>query len=179
MATKVSNKTVEFIRLGNPWLVGRNVNRVVPIYALHNVLAPDFDRNATLQAIKHIAFDVSKGLDAGLRDRVTVTNEEDATDLEQTVFGLLAPERRIFRDKANGGASAHGALFPMVAGLVTPVASDDGLGRRMRELLERHPSEWQSRLISLLAPAAAKDPATAFTMALLRGVSGQQNPRTI
>src|SRR5262245_61347011 len=117
MAAKGSNKTIEFVRFGNPWLVGKNVNRVVPIYALHNVLAPDFDRDATLQAIKHAAFDVRKALDAGLRDRIAISDHEDS-DLEQTVFGLLAPERRVFRDKANGGASTYGALFPMVAALV-------------------------------------------------------------
>lgn len=178
MAAPATNKTIEFLRIGNPWLVGKNVSRVVPIYALHNLLAPDFDRESILQPIKHLAFDGSKGLAAGLSDWVTVA-EHEIPDLEDTVFGLLAPERRIFRDKKNGGASKHGALFPLVAGLVSPVGSDDGLGRRMRELLEKYSSDWQTRLIALLAPSAASDPATGFAMALLRGRAGQTNPRTI
>ncbi len=178
MATKNSNKTIEFVRIGNPWLIGKNVNRVVPVYVVHNILAPDFDRDDALQSIKDSAFDAAKGLAGGLHDRVSL-HEQEYVDLEQTVFGLLAPERRIFRDKAKGGASSFGALFPLVAGLVTPTASDDGLGKRMRELLELHEGDWQSRLLELLAPTSAKDPATGFAMALLRGVAGHQNPRAI
>lgn len=178
MATKNSNKTIEFIRIGNPWLVGKNVNRVVPVYALHNILAPDFDRDDALQAIKDSAFDAHKGMAGGLRDRV-VLHEQEYGEFEQTVFGLLAPERRIFRDKVGGGASRLGSVFPLVAGLVAPAGSDDGLGRRMRELLERHQGNWQERLVELMAPANAKDPATGFAMRLLGGVSGQQNPSTI
>lgn len=179
MATKSSNKTIEFVRIGNPWLVGKNVNRVVPVYAVHNILAPDFDRDNALQSIKDSAFDAAKGLKGGLHHRVKL-HEHEYVDLQQTVFGLLAPERRIFRDTKNGGAnSLSGALFPLVAGLVTPTASDDGLGRRMRELLERYKGDWQSRLLELLAPTSAKDPATGFAMTLLGGVAGRQNPRAI
>jgi hypothetical protein len=167
---KSSPKTIEFLRIANPWLVGKNVSRIVPVYALHNALAPDFDRSDSLQSIKHLAFDAPRGLDGGLREIITVS-EQELPDLESTVFGMLSPERRVFRDKANGGASKHGALFPLVAGLVAPVGSDDGLGRRMRELLERLSDDWQARLISLMAPSEARDPATAFTMALLRGTS--------
>ena len=172
-----TNKTIEFIRIGNPWLVGKNVNRVVPVYALHNILAPDFDRNAALlQSIKDLAFDAGKGLRGGLRDHINV-HEQEYIDLQETVYGLLAPERRIFRDKKMGGAGSIGSLFPLVAGLVAPAGSDDGLGRRMRELLEQYGGDWQSRLVDLMAPAIAKDPATGFSMTLLGGVSGHQNPR--
>src|SRR5436190_1958539 len=120
MSKSTPNKTIEFLRIGNPWLVGKNVNRIVPIYALHNVLAPDFEREPELQSIKDLALDAERGLVGKMRERVVV-GDGDSLDLESTVYGLLAPERRIFHDKKKGGASRMGALFPMVAGLVSSV----------------------------------------------------------
>src|SRR5580704_17458457 len=56
---------------------------------------------------------------------------------------LLLPERRIFRDHANGGAGKEGAPFPIVGGLIAPTGSDDSLGRRLRGLMEAFDSDWR------------------------------------
>jgi hypothetical protein len=176
MATGTSQKPIEFARIGNPWLVGKNVNRVVPIYVLHNLLAPNFESDKSIQALKHLVFDAGKALTAGLRERIQTT-QEDFTDLQDTAYGLLSPERRVFRDKKNGGAGKHGSLFPIVGGLVANSASDDGLGRRLRELMERRQSDWQDRLCQLLVPSSPTDPATAFAMTLLGGSAGSQAER--
>jgi hypothetical protein len=173
MATRAANKTIEFLRIGNPWLVGKNVSRVVPIYLVHNLVAPDFESDKAIQAIKHLAFDAKRGIDDGLASRVAV-QEQDYHDLQISVFGLLSPERRIFADKKRGGAGSFGALYPLVAGLVSATSSDDGLGRRVRALMELHRTNWQDRLIELFLPSKAKDPATGFAMALLGGVAGHK-----
>jgi len=172
MAAGNSAKTIEFLRIGNPWLVGKNVNRVVPIYVLHNLLEADFERTKSLQAIKHLVFDAGKALADGLSPRVDV-GEQDYADLQDTTFGLLAPERRVFRDKKGGGAGKHGSLFPLVGGLVSPSASDDGLGRRVRALMEGHNTDWQERLCNLLVPQVSHDPATSFAFSLLGGTAGK------
>ena len=98
--------------------------------------------------------------------------------LTQTAFGLLAPERRIFRDRKNGGAGKHGSLFPIVGGLVAPTGSDDGLGRRLRQLMDCVDTDWRDRLRQLLAPNSAHDPVTAFATVLLGGTSGELSADT-
>src|SRR5262245_48102371 len=137
MAKQVSKKSVEFLRIGNPWLVGKNVGRIVPVYVLHNLITPDIERDPSLQAIKHLAFDSELAIEAGLIDRLP-NDKVGRENLSQTTFGLLSPERRIFRDRRRGGAGKEGALFPLVGGLATATGSDDGLGRRLRELMELH-----------------------------------------
>lgn len=167
-----SSKTIEFLRVGNPWLVGKNVNRIVPVYVVQNLIAPDLERDSARQhAIKHLAFDADFAAEAGLAACIPSDSKGRET-LSETTFGLLAPERRIFRDRARGGAGKEGALFPLVGGLIAATASDDGLGRRLRSLMERSDSDWRERLKELLLPAAANDPATAFAMILLGGTSG-------
>lgn len=170
-----SAKTIELLRIGNPWLVGQHVNRVVPVFAAHNVIAPDFVRSRSLQSIKDLAFDAGRAIRESLGASLQV-HTEDYKDLQETTFGLLAPERRIFQDHRNGGASEQGSLFPLVGGLAAPAASDDGLGKRLRELLLRHRSDWQKKLLELMAPSVARDPATAFAVRLLGGTSGEPAP---
>ena len=137
MASGAASKSVEFIRIGNPWLVGKNVGRIVPVFVIQNFVAPDVEREPALQqAIKHLAFDVDKAADNGLKGKIP----DDAAGREwliQTVFGLFSPERRVFRDRVKGGAGKEGSLFPLVGGLVAPTGSDDSLGRRLRELVNR------------------------------------------
>lgn len=178
MAKGKTVKTIEFLRIGNPWLVGKHVNRIVPVFVVHNLLEPDLQREKSLQAIKDLAFDAPKALRQGLQSRLNIL-EQDYDDLQDTTFGLLAPDRRIFKDKKNGGASRVGSLFPLVAGLVAPIPSDDGLGRRVRDLMERHASDWQERLCLLVTPTAPLDPATAFAFYLLGGTAGSVNKTTI
>jgi hypothetical protein len=173
-----SAKTIDFLRIGNPWLVGQHVNRVVPVFAAHNVIAPDFARSRSLQSIKDLAFDAGKAIKESLSSYLQVPAEE-YQDLQETTFGLLAPERRIFHDHRNGGANEQGSLFPLVGGLAAPAASDDGLGKRLRELLLRHRSDWQKRLVALMAPKTAGDPATAFAVRLLGGAAGEPCPEEL
>ena len=164
-------RSIDFLRLANPWLVGTNVGRVVPIYVINNLVSPDFKKNDHYAHIKHLAFDAGIGLKK-LSDSFEIL-PSDFSDLETTVMGLLAPERRIFRDNKNGGASEIGALFPLLGGLSAKATSDDGLGKRFRELYEDHTENLQERLKILLAPKDIYDPATEFANRLLAGKAGE------
>jgi hypothetical protein len=137
------------------------------------LVAPDLDRDTKLQqAIKHLAFDVKMAAaQAGLQNRIP-SYSGGQESLAQTVFGLLSPERRIFRDRKKGGAGKEGSFFPIVGGLIAPTGSDDSLGRRLRELMEPVDSDWQSRLVRMFLPTSSMDPATAFATVLLGGESG-------
>ena len=172
MATATNAKLIEVIRLGNPWLIGHNVSRVVPVYVINNVVAPDFARDNRLQSVKDLAFDASAAITGSLSAAINVASD-DYPDLQATTRGLLSPEQRIFQDHRNGGASEIGSLFPMIGGLTAPAASDDGLGKRVRELLERHRSDWQDRLAALMAPTEPRDPATAYAFTLLGRNAGR------
>jgi hypothetical protein len=179
----MSAKPIEVARIANEWMVGNNVGRVVPVYSLHNVVAPDFSKDGRMQSIKHLIFDADMAL-AELGSVVNV-GSDDFDDLQETVRGLLSPESRVFRDNKKGGAAEQGALFPIIGGLTAPTGSDDGLGKRIRSLLERHQSNWQKQLELLMQPQSIDDPATAFAAKLVgdrldhanpRGLQGGNNP---
>lgn len=177
MAQRKSDRSISLLRLGNPWLVGHNISRVVPVFSLQNVLAPDFERDAHFQAIK----DLTQNVEAAgtVAKRVAIPKSAYA-ELEQTAFGIVSPERRVFAKYAtvNGPKvkSAHkeGAPFPLLGGLSTSTGSDDGLGKQMRQLLEQLPTDWQARLGRLFLPEQPKDPVTAFAFALLDSPPGQK-----
>ena len=175
---KQEAKSIEFLRVGNPWLVGKNVSRIVQVYVIQNLVAPEFKRDTKLQqAIKHLAFDVGLAAENGLRDRIP-SDAVGRDSLIQTAFGLLAPERRIFRDRKKGGAGKHGSFFPIVAGLAAPTGRDDGLGRRLRQLMDCVDTGWRDRLHQLLVPTSANDPVTGFATVLLGGTSGELSAYT-
>lgn len=169
---KNTSKAIPVIRVANPWMVGKNVSRVVPLYALHNFACTDFVRFKGEQAIKHLVFDAKRGTtDKHLAGRFAVLPDE-LTDLERSVAGLLSPDRRVFRDKKRGGAGKQGALFPAVGGLLAPTGSDDGLGKRFRELMDGHETNWRDRLVTLFGPPEAADPITGFAFRLLGNTPG-------
>lgn len=175
---KNTSKAIPVIRVANPWMVGKNVNRVVPLYALHNFACADFVRFKGEQAIKHLVFDAKRGTaDKHLAGRFAVLPDE-LTDLERSVAGLLSPDRRVFRDKQRGGAGKQGALFPAVGGLLAPTGSDDGLGKRFRELMDRHDTNWRDRLVALFGPPEAADPITGFAFRLLGNSPGDRAEST-
>lgn len=169
-------RTIEFLRIANPWLVGKNVGRVVPVYSIHNVLAPNLKTSPDLPYVMDLTVAAKDAMAGSIGTRVDVA-DEDLPALQATASGLLAPEKRVFAAK-KGGASKNGSLFPMVGGLVSKSPSDDGLGKRVRELLEHHNTDWQERLCALLLPTQAKDPATAFATTLLGGNAGATEPKT-
>jgi hypothetical protein len=170
---KNTSKAIPVIRVANPWMVGSNVMRVVPLYALHNFACVDFVRFKGEQAIKHLVFDAKRGTtDKNLVGRFSVLPDE-LGDLERSVAGLLSPDRRVFRDKKRGGAGNQGALFPAVGGLLAPTGSDDGLGKRFRELMAGHDTDWRDRLKTLFGPAVAADPITGFAFRLLGNSAGE------
>ncbi len=173
----MSAKPIEVVRLANEWMVGSNVGRVVPVYSLHNVVAPDFTKDGRTQSIKHLIFDAEMAL-AELNSVINV-GDEDFTDLQETTRGLLSPESRVFRDNKKGGAAEQGALFPIIGALTAPTGSDDGLGKRVRSLLERHHSSWQSQIQKLMQPQLIDDPATAFAVKLVSDQLNHANPRSL
>lgn len=178
MALKKSVRSIGLLRLGNPWLVGKNVNRIVPVYALQNVLAPSFQKDANFQAAKNLTQNALYASTA-FGDKISVSSAAH-TDLEQTVFGILSPERRVFAKFAKDGeklvkcAHGEGAPFPLTGGFVTATGSDDGLGKRVRELLESLSTDWNHRLTRLLLPSQPHDPVTAFAFALLAEPPGRK-----
>jgi hypothetical protein len=166
-------RPIDFLRIANPWLVGANVSRVVPVYVLNNLISPDFKKSDYLTHIKHLAFDADLGLQRLMNS--FDLNPVSYIDLETTVMGLLAPERRIFRDNSKGGASESGALFPLLGGLTVSSASDDGLGKRFRKMYDEHTDNLLHTLKDLMAPKENNDPATEFTNRLLAGINGEFN----
>lgn len=170
-------KLIEIVRISNEWMVGTNVNRVVPIYSLHNVVAPDFTKVERLHSIKNLMFDAAMALPE-LESVISVTTE-DFADLQETTRGLLSPESRVFRNNKTGGASEQGAVFPIFGGLAESTGSDDGLGKRIRMLLERHESNWQSELGLLMQPKSIVDPATAFAVKLVGDQLSHATPRNL
>src|SRR4051794_27011449 len=116
-----SVRSVGLLRLGNPWLVGKNVSRIVPVYSLQNILAPDFQKDVNFQAAKDLTQNVQSVAGGLLGRRITVPQSAYA-ELEQTAFGILSPERRVFAKFAsiNGQkmkcAHAEGAPFPLLGG---------------------------------------------------------------
>lgn len=171
-AKKRKPKIIELLRIGNPMMVGANVARVVPVYVLHNLIAPDFQKHSNLDAIKHLAFSAEIAIQSGLAGHIP-NAQSSHQSLQETTFGLISPEARIFRSKATGGAhTTQGAPFPLVGGLATPQASDDGMGKHLRRLMENANSDWRKNLKKLFLPETATDPATGFVMTLMDGTSG-------
>ena len=72
MPAPTNAKLIEVIRLGNPWLVGHNVSRVVPVYAIHNVVSPDFARDDRVQSVKDLAYDASVAINTSLSASLNV-----------------------------------------------------------------------------------------------------------
>lgn len=162
--------SLEFLRIANPWMVSSNVQRVVPVYLLHNVAMAVIPRANNLQSIKDLTQDVSFARDEGMTfDFRSSTDSE----IRRLCYGLFAPERRVFR-RAQGGASRQGALFPLHGSMCERQISDDQLGIRLQQLLDASGFEWRSNIFGLLCPEEAFDAATQFAKTLV-GDSEEQN----
>ncbi len=159
-------RVINLIRLGNPWMVGQHVSRIVPVHAIQGFLATVFKSSKELPDVRNLARGTPE------IDRFACFNGwhprlDQQRVLQECIFAIFSPDRRVFRTKKG---PAEGSVTPLVAGLATPTASDDGLGKRMAELLgAAGDAGWAVRLDRLLAPGKAHDPATATAMALLGG----------
>jgi hypothetical protein len=92
---------------------------------------------------------------------------------------LLNPDRRIFKDKS-GGIHNDGAIFP-VTGDVIRNASDDGLGRQLRNILDSSNPEWSTPLRPLLFPDQSDADAPLLVMQAILTSRGtwRQAPHTL
>ena len=152
-------------RIGNPWMVGHNYGRVVPIYVLHNLLrARGTSSPDRLHALKSLAVDPN--VDAAKLDLPVAARIQSG--LNSLIRGTLAPDGRVFRNRRAGGASQGGALLPVLPTIVESTVSDDGLGRRLHELLALScvREEWDRRVSRLLTPASITDPVTNLAAVL-------------
>ncbi len=163
-------RVISLIRLGNPWMVGHNVSRIVPVHAIQSFASTVFKASKELQAVRDLARGSTPNVEAFPCFNGWHPPLDQQRLLQDCMFALLAPDRRVFRTKKGPGI---GSVTPLVAGLCDgTTGSDDGLGKRMARLLEAtNGKRLTERLERLFAPAMAKDPATAAAMALLGGDS--------
>jgi|GEM_PF-1452164 len=169
---------VEILRIGNPWMIGANAGRIAPLYVLHNVITGRYRGHLSprVPRLKDLAFDAAtafsepdhaKSIDQAFS---VISSEYDL--LQRTVFGLGAPERRIFRDRKNNGADNSGRLFPFVFELAETTGSDDSLGLRLRALIDSVDPGVQQRIFHLINNSeTTNDPCTNFMRAVI-GSSG-------
>ena len=129
----MADRAVDFLRLGNPWLVGRNTNRIVPLYVLHNMAVHCADTSERLASILALARGSEPPVSAfPCFSRLTPSQPVLAT-VQRTCFGVLSPDRRVFRNSKTGGA--FGAVTPLLGTLAERTPADDGLGGRLHVLL--------------------------------------------
>jgi len=158
-------KIISLLRVGNPWMVGGNVSRIVPVHTLQSFLSTLYEKSEAVQEILELARG-TPNVDAFACYLNWRPNPAERVRLQHSVFALLAPDRRVFRSNS----SAQGSLTPLLAGFATPTPSDDGLGKRMSALLLSHRCEyWRAQLDAMLIPEKAADPATAAALTLLGG----------
>jgi hypothetical protein len=170
-----SSRVIPFLRIGNSWMVGKHVNRIVPVYVLQNLLAPSFKRHDRLGVLKDLAF--SSGLAGPKLGSTVKVSSAHLAALEQTTYGVISPDRRIFRDSATGGASREGSVFPLTGAMTASAASDDGLGKRLREALDKAGPTFDERVRRLLLPAEPTDAMTAFVRTIMGGMGEESDPR--
>jgi len=137
---------IEILRLSNPWSTGKSVDRIVPLYMLHNLLVPNTVGSPQEKALRLLIKRPDKALNE-LPGNLDNTTRVDAW--KELAEGLMNPDRRIFNSAA--GVSDTGSLFPITGDLVKR-ASDDGLGAQLRLLLDRVEPDWSSNLHPLLFP---------------------------
>lgn len=160
MNTNVAKAVTAILRQGNPWLVSHNVQRVVPLFLLHALL-----REYALPRASSRLEAIIKAL-AGTEPedfRGLPTPVEGPDGIPSAIRGSLAADRRVF------GSTRGSAFLPVHRGLINDTGSDDGLGRRLGELISRSNSAetFRTRVKSLfLAPESpdihVEDPVTRF-----------------
>jgi hypothetical protein len=167
---------IDFLRIGNSWMVGENVARIVPIYILHNVVSGVFKADQRVKLIKDLTKDPEYAFKSGLQtDFKGATNEQ----IKTLASGILSPDRRIFANTKGGGAHEQGALFLLLGGFAQNQASDDGLGKRLRAALDEHDSTWRNRIISLFEPEGETDAATNLARTLVQGAKARTDEGSV
>ena len=167
--TQTDIMPVEILRIGNPWMIGPNAGRIAPLYVLHNVITGRYKGHLSprVPRLKDLAFHADTAFSepdpAKSIDQAFSVNSSEYDLLQRTVFGLGAPERRIFKDRTNNGADNSGRLFPFVFDLAETTGSDDSLGLRLRALIDSVDPEVQQRIFDLINNSeTTNDPCTNF-----------------
>ena len=164
-------KTIEIVRLANPWFVGQYVNRIVPIFLVHNLVARLYsDKPETTKILQ-----VCKGAPQESAKLECFTdkqpNEVQLDLLQRSMFATFSPDRRVF---GNSKGDPQGSPTPILANIASKTASDDGLGNRVFELLrDCLGSSWRNQLGSLMEPAEYEDPVSALA-ACIAGRSNRE-----
>lgn len=165
---------VEILRIGNPWMIGPNAGRIAPLYVLHNVITGRYKGHLSprVPRLKDLAFHAQTAFSEPDHSRsinqAFSVNSTEYDLLERTVFGLAAPERRLFRDRTNNGADNSGRLFPFIFDLAETTGSDDSLGLRLRALIDSVDPEVQQRIFDLInGSESTNDPCTNFIRTII------------
>lgn len=167
MSTKTTRAkaATDLFALGNAWIVGHNYNRAAPLYVLHNLAKDLKPEGVKTKPIKSLAFEANPSTSSvpGIPD-----DPDQWRDLNDLVYGAFALDRRIFRDRTEGGASDQGALFPIAAGLLESSSSDDGLGDRLLDLLDKEgrKTTFLERIAALYRKDAIRDPLSRLATIL-------------
>lgn len=142
MNTAQAQALTGVLRKGNPWLVGHNFRRVAPVFFLNSLLRDRSSPGAPerVERVLKLLHVVDPSDIEGLP-----LNVERPDGLSIAIRGALAADRRAF-NTANGSA-----LFPVSANLILGGASDDGLGRLARDLIDSsiHGADFANRLAVL------------------------------
>lgn len=157
---------LNFLKVGNPWLVGHNVNRIVPVHALQAFLSTVYKDGSRVQELRDLARGEAPLDELECFERWK-PNDEQVALLQDSMFAVLAPDRRLFRTRKGTGPS-DGSLTPLVTGMVASTPADDGLGKRVGQLLsDCLADDWGDRLDSLLTPDELADPVTGLVATLV------------
>lgn len=155
------------LRLGNRWLTGEGVNRIVPLYVLHRFLEPNAVPSVNAFAAQVLVKNPVRALsELKCKAQIDGASEQWLSLAE----GLLNPDGRVFTKLEPIGVTAHreGAVFPVLGGLVRK-ASDDGLGDNLRELMDNFSPDWKGPVRSLLFPDPSHLDAASTFIAELYG----------
>lgn len=153
----------EILRLVNPWSTGKHVERIVPLYLLHNLLLPNVQTSSDEKRIRNLVKNPELVLDIVDTNLSRNTSMDSWRELGESLFN---PDRRVFKNKKQPGVHDEGAAFPVTGDLVRH-ASDDGLGRQLRRVLDSTDPAWALPLRRLLFPDPATDDAPAMIVKAL------------
>lgn len=156
---------IEILRLGNRWLVGKNTSRIVPVYSMQNIVASCWSPSSELGSLRVLARGDLGQLPPFAALNGFIPDDYSRQALQDTVFGVLASDRRVFR---NAKGSPFGSFTPVVAGMAEYTPADDGIGRRIVGMLDKEfEGSWAEHLVQLTQPEDTGDPITALASALI------------
>lgn len=169
MNSNVAKATTAILRQGNPWLVSHNVQRVAPLFLLHALLR-EYALPRAAARIEAIIKVLSGSDPSDLR--AIPTPIEGADGIPTAIRGTIAADRRVF------GSTRGSAFLPVHRGLLNDTGSDDGLGRRVGQLIARSSSAecFRARVKDLfneqeVSSFHVEDPVTRFARLLTGGIT--------